>query len=145
MKLNTKQGLPLKSYPVSARLGSKDVLESGFDLDGSPPDALTITLARSYELIGKVFDAANKPVSGALVAMLAGQVASGTLAITDADGAFHVSLLAGQHHIYVIHQQPCSGGCLHDPDYLKAHEKDFPPVLVVEGENPPLTLRLPSR
>jgi hypothetical protein len=52
----------------------------------------------------------------------------------------------GDFHVYVLTDQGGSQtDLLRDPDFLKAHERDFAPVHVVEGRNAPLVLRLPAR
>src|ERR1017187_2228287 len=58
------------SYPVSARLGENEVLQTGFDLDGPPASSLRITVGSHWiEIGGKVLDASGGPVSGALLAV----------------------------------------------------------------------------
>src|ERR1017187_10492859 len=48
------------SYPVSARLGENEVLQTGFDLDGPPASSLRITVGSHWiEIGGKVLDASG--------------------------------------------------------------------------------------
>ncbi|MGA2131045.1 MAG: carboxypeptidase-like regulatory domain-containing protein [Bryobacteraceae bacterium] len=131
------------SHAVSARLGDQEVLDRGFDLDGSSVPALTITVSSRFcELKGELLDAAGKPVAEAIVELESGQPGGSAVAVTDADGRFHlIASKAGQYRIYAI--DPAHADSLSDPDYLDAHAKDFPPVVVADGENPPLTLRQP--
>ena len=135
-------------YPVSAILGEKEVLHAGFDLDGTSPGSLRITLSTLlYIVTGKLLDQAGNPVSGAVVALDSGQPMGQSWIATDGDGAFRLGLPSvGDFHIYVVADQ---GGnqtdLLRDPDFLKAHERDFAPVHIVEGRNAPLVLRLPAR
>lgn len=127
-------------YPVSARLGDTEVLQTGFDLAGPPAGPLRITLrSRMLEIPGKLLDASGAPVAGAdLVLIGTGGVISA--ATTHADGTFAFSARQpGDVRVYLA-DDPDNYA---DLDYLKDHENDFPMIHVVEGTNPPLTLRLP--
>ena len=64
---------------------------------------------------------------------------AGTAAtISDAEGAFQaLPRVAGEYHVYALPDQSAAA----DPEYLKEHEKDFPVVRIVAGENPPIVLR----
>ena len=135
-------------FPVSAILGEKDVLPTGFDLDGTPTGPLRIMLStRMYMVTGKLLDEAGNPVSGAVVALDSAQPRSQSWIVTDGDGAFRLGVTSvGDFHIYVVaNQGPSETDLLRDPDFLKAHEQDFAPVHIVEGRNAPLVLRLPAR
>jgi Carboxypeptidase regulatory-like domain len=135
-------------YPVSAILGEKEALHTGFDLDGTSGGSLRITLStRMYMVTGKLLDQAGNPVSGAVVALDSAQPRSQTWIVTDGAGAFRLGLTSvGDFHVYVVAGQgPSETDLLRDPDFLKAHEQDFAPVHIVEGRNTPLVLRLPAR
>lgn len=135
-------------YPVSAILGEKEVLQTGFDLDGTSPGSLRITLStRMYMVTGKLLDQAGNPVFGAVVALDSGQPNGQSWIVTDGNGAFRLGLTSvGDFHVYVVADQGASQtDLLRDPNYLKAHEQDFAPVHIVEGRNAPLVLRLPAR
>ncbi len=133
------------SRAISARFGDQEVLDSGFDLDAEPAESLKITLGtRKYNVAGKLMDPAGKPVGDGLVWMDSGQPGGTALTVTDAEGAFHLwPRSSGKYRIYAIGDQSQTDS-MNDPDYVQAHEKDFPPVMVVEGENPPLILHLPQ-
>lgn len=132
-------GLAAQRSPMlatSARLGEKEVLQKGLDVDSQPVGPMRITLGKPTTISGKIVDAAGQPVAGQMIFFLspAGQGA----AISDATGAFHAfPRAAGEYHVYAL-PDPNSAA---DPDYLKEHEKDFPVVRVVAGENPPIILR----
>jgi hypothetical protein len=135
-------------FPVSAILGEKEVLPAGFDLDGTSPGPLRITLTtRIYMVTGKLLDQAGNPVSGAIVALDSGQPKGQSWIATDGNGAFRLGLTSvGDFHIYVVADQGSSEtDLLRDPNYLKAHEQDFAPVHIMEDRNAPLVLRLPAR
>jgi hypothetical protein len=60
---------------------------------------------------------------------------------TDTDGTFTASVwTTGQHQIFVVSTQDEIDN-LRDPEFLQSHRSDYPPVTIVEGENPPLLLR----
>jgi len=98
-------------------------------------------------LSGEVLDAGGKPVSGTVVALVPTHptVYSWlTTALTDSDGEFRLTARSGgTFHAYVLDQSQQAS--LNDPDYLQAHEGDFPPLYIVEGQNPPLTLHLAAK
>ena len=131
------------SYPVSARLGENEVLQTGFDLDGPPAGSLRITVGSHWiEIGGKVLDASGGPVSGALLAVASDGSAGQDTAAAGANGAFRLMLRQpGDYHIHLISDQ----SDWDDPDYVKKHESDFPLLRVVDGTNAPVTLRLPAQ
>ncbi len=128
---------------VSARLGEKEVLRTGFDLDGPPGGPLKITFsAHVIEINGKLLNASGGPASGTLLALASGGQTGQGMVTTDADGAFRLVLTQpGEYRIYLLDDQ----GDWNDADYLEKHENDFPPVKVVDGANPPLMLRSPAQ
>jgi protocatechuate 3,4-dioxygenase beta subunit len=122
--------------PTSARLGEKEILQKGFDMDSQPVGPMRITLGKPIAVSGKIVDAAGKPVANKIVHFSSPAGPGG--AISDAEGEFKASLrAAGEYRVYVLPDQNSSA----DPDYLKEHENDFPVVRVVAGENPPIVLR----
>ena len=136
--------LPGACFPISAQLGEKEVLETGLDLDGSSDGALQITVANYIKVAGQLLDGSGEPVSGGiLLALTSGpEPRPGGTAIIQADGKFTLMMQhPGDYHIYLSGGQ----GDLENPDYLKKHEADFPPLTVAEGANPPLALRLPAQ
>jgi hypothetical protein len=67
------------------------------------------------------------------------------MTVTDTAGDFQLyPRFAGDYHVYVAASLD-QADSLSDPDYINAHRNDFPPLRLVEGQNPPLTLRLPAR
>lgn len=131
---------------ISARLGEREVLPQGFDLDGPPSGPLRITFSSRQIIIGgSLLDAAGRPVAGAVRMLMPGGSACHATAYAKADGSFRATLrVAGEYHIYTVADQS-QAISLWDPDYLEAHNSDHPPVRVVEGPNPPITLRLPVK
>jgi len=129
------------SYPISVQLGEKEVLETGFDLDGPVAGPLRVTVGSFIGIEGKLLDASGEPVIGAaLLAIASGAAASmGGVAITEANGTFRLMLRKpGDYHIYMADDQTD----WEDPDNLKKHEGDFPLLRVADGANPPVSLRL---
>jgi hypothetical protein len=136
----SRERTPLRAF--SARLDGREVLESGFDLGGAAAGPLLIRLsARLASFEGQVLDAGGHAVPNAVV-LLAG--AEGRILMcTDLAGKFTSSLaFTGDYRVYVL-SDDSQFDLLEDPEYLKAHQGDFPPVhLVAERNNPPLTIRL---
>jgi hypothetical protein len=127
----------LAMVPTSARLGEKEVLQKGLDVDSQPVGPMRITLGKPTTISGKIVDAAGQPVAGQMI-LFVSATGTGGGAISNAEGAFQASLrAAGEYHLYALPDQNWAA----DPDYLKEHEKDFPVVRIVAGENPPILLR----
>lgn len=129
---------------VSARLGDKEVLRTGFDLDGPPAGPLKIAFStRTLEIHGKLVDASGGPLPGTLLRLLASSGQAGEEIVkTEADGTFQLQLTQpGDYRIYLLDDPDL----WNDADYLEKHENDFPPFKAIDGLNPPLLLRLPAR
>jgi hypothetical protein len=136
-------GAPRAATPTSALLGEKEVLQSGFDLDGTPAGPLRITVsARVTWVTGQVLDAAGHALPNAAVLLLGTE---GRLLLgTDYRGDFRSNLvLPGDYQVYAV-ADSTQFDLLDDPGYLRAHQADLPPVHVFAERNPPLTIRLPG-
>jgi hypothetical protein len=122
---------PTDGAVVAEQLGSQDVLLQGFDIGAVPPGPLKISLAAPVAKIpGKLVDAAGRPVGGTR---------------TEPDGTFTaIARISGEHQVFVVLGDDRNDS-LNDPDFIEAHASDFPKMMVAEGENPPLLLRLPAK
>jgi hypothetical protein len=130
----------LTSRPVSAKLGDKEVLQAGFDLDSTQPGFLRIALGKMASISGTIVDAQGKPVAGAMLAFLSDGPGGRGSAVTNETGTFRTVLaMAGDYHVYMLSDQN-DGASLTDVEYLQAHQRDFPVLRVVGGDNPPMTL-----
>ena len=144
-----KPGSPEAAHVVlsAARLGDKElpVSDAGFELDGGSAGPLRITFTAGVALSGKVLDEAGRPVAGATVVFLLPLSGINPApAGTGSEGVFICSpILPGDYRVYVL-PDPDHWELTQDPDYLKAHENDFPPVRVNAGANPSLTLHVPA-
>jgi len=88
-------------------------------------------------LTGTVVDATGKPVAGAYVQL---QTDSGSGTTTRADGTFTFeSQVPGT---YLLYAGPDRSQTAPDRAYATRHEKEFPPVQLLPGDNGPVTLRL---
>jgi protocatechuate 3,4-dioxygenase beta subunit len=127
---------PVLLLATSVRLGEEEVLQKGIEVDSQPLGAMKITLGKPATISGKIVDAAGQPVAGQMIYFLSPAGTAGT--ISDAEGAFQaLPRVAGEYHVYALPDQSAAA----DSDYLKEHEKDFPVVRIVAGENPPIVLR----
>ena len=125
------------SMPISAKLGEKEVLRPGFDLDGTSPGVLRIRLGKLTHISGAIVDTRGAPIAGATLVFLSTQPGGQGFAITDEKGTFSAALpMAGDYHAYMANEASQGG----EEEYLKAHEKDFPLLRVVDGDNPPVML-----
>ncbi len=126
-------------YTLSTRLGDTEVTLGGFDLHPGPPPSLQITLSlRAIEMKGKLVDPAGQPVANATLAFLPDGFKTSAGATTLDDGSFKsIVRRPGEYHVYLVENRLD----LADPDFLEAHKNDFPPITIIDGDNPPLTLR----
>jgi len=128
---------------LSATMGGSDVLRRGFDIGSGPPGPMEVVVTMKTIFVkGTLLGAAGEPVLGKLVVFVQGGRDMGS-SVTQALGSFGTAFhRAGEYRIYVLPDQN-QWQLLSDPDYLKAHENDFPPVRIVDGENPSIMLRMP--
>lgn len=93
---------------------------------------------------GKLVDAAGRPAAGFSIWLLSREGLRGG-ARTNEDGTFTASTLtSGVYQVFILPADDRSDS-LHDADFLDAHGSDFPTVMVAEGANPPLLLRMPAK
>jgi len=129
------------AFPSSARFGEKEVLESGLEVDGTSTGPLQIKLKQPIMIAGQVVDGAGNPVPNAFLWVISDRGFQGWR-IVDAKGAFQFEFrTAGDYRIYAAGDQ----ALIPDFEYIKAHEKDSQAVRIVEGQNPPIVVRLPAR
>jgi hypothetical protein len=125
----------MEAFPTSARLGDREVLLKGFDIDSQPVGAMKITLSKPIAVTGTLVNAAGQPLAGQQIVWISDR--GGTAAITDSQGQFKTFFRSpGDYHVYLVHDQEDAS----DPDYLAAHAADFP-IVTIRGANPPLVLR----
>jgi hypothetical protein len=127
--------------PVSARIGSAEVLRSGFDLDGSASEPLRIRMSSALgSLALTVHDPAGAPVAGVQVLLLSGalfdRLSHGTSGV---NGVARLAAMAGYSRLYIVPDE-CDMDVFFDPEWLKAHENDFPPVHITAGANESITV-----
>ncbi|HXN50238.1 MAG TPA: carboxypeptidase-like regulatory domain-containing protein, partial [Bryobacteraceae bacterium] len=129
----------------SARLGDREFSQwEGFDFDGSAAGPLRITFSAGVTVKGEILDAGGLPAPNVPVSFISATGSGSFAAMSNSDGTFTSSpLLPGDYRVYVLPDY-AHMDLAQDPDYLKAHENDFPPLHVAAGVNPPLTLRVPA-
>jgi hypothetical protein len=112
-------------------------------LDEKPAAPLKITV-RAYSAIAKgtLLDAAGHPVPGAVLAVYSTTDGMRSAAQTDPEGAFTLAAPPGDYSLYAA-TDSSQAVDLDDPEFLDLHRKDFAPIHMVAGQNPPLTLRMP--
>jgi hypothetical protein len=129
------------TFPSSARLGEQEVLETGFAIDSAPAGPLQITMKLPIRITGQVVDSAGNPVPGANLLAFSDQGPQGA-GVSDEKGTFQMTVrTAGDYRILATTDRTSS----YDLEYLKAHEKDSQALRIVEGQNPPVTVRLPAQ
>lgn len=127
--------------PVSAQIGSAEVLRSGFDLEGSASEPLRIRMSSAQgSLALTVHDPAGAPVAGVEVLLLPGgpvdRISRGTSGV---NGVARLAAMAGYSRLYIVPDE-CDTDVFFDPEWLKAHENDFPPVHITAGANESITV-----
>ena len=127
----------------SVHFGDKPVSGSGIDITDAPVGPLRIAIStRIARLAGSLLDTAGNPHGGPMIVLMSIPPANRQMVFTDLAGAFTFSGVPGDYHVYVFDDQGPST-LLDDADYLEKHQNDFPVLHLVEGKNPPLTLRMP--
>lgn len=131
------------AMPSSIRLGSNDVTEHGFDVKEKPAQSLEISLTSATgSLQALVLDANGHPAPGVTILLQRTTRGRTTAGFTEDSGTAALShIVPGEYKLFVL---PNRDGVptLNDPDWLAAHDKDYPPVRIVAGENPAITLKI---
>jgi hypothetical protein len=136
------------SRAVSARLGEKEVLREGFDVDGPAAGSLVIALgsgssgAPTFRASGTLLDAGGRPVSGArLMLVSTGHPVTQVWAETDSKGRFSVAAAVGGEYRILVAPDQGQTELLSACDFIEAHRGDYPPVQLVEGQGAVYTLK----
>jgi hypothetical protein len=134
-----------ESFPKSALLGEKEILNREFEFDGSVPGSIRVTVGRAvFGGIGmKLTDARNQPIAGATLVLLPVGTGKRWSAVTDQDGSVFSPIAPGTYRVYVV-EEPMRSNIVDDPEFQRVHENDYAPVTVKEGANVPLKLVLSS-
>ena len=121
-------GMPDYSYIKAIRLSGRNVLDSTIDFTGGVAGNLDIVLgADSGQAEGLVFDAADQPVSGAIVALVPDTAHRGTRglyksATTDQYGRFDIKGIApGDYKLFAW--EDIDDGAYEDSEFLKRFEE----------------------
>ena len=110
-------GIPSNCYVKSIQFGGRDVTETGIDMSSGGP--LEITLSATAAVVdGVVMDKENKPVAGAVVALIPkdGAPASGRSADENGIVSF-TGLKPGEYKL--IAWEDVEPGAYMDPDFVK--------------------------
>jgi len=139
------QTSPLPPTARSAKMGDREVLQSGFDVDGSPMRPMRITLsAQPITARGRLLDVNGKPLANAAIEFAANRPSSQALVHTDLQGWFSAQVyMPGAYHILAV-ADGRQENLLYDWDYLAAHAKDFPLTQITENQSEPLVLTMPA-
>jgi hypothetical protein len=141
---------------VSAELGGQPITDrcpaSGgtiwcgeFDFDGAALP-LRVNVAKLGSVPITVTDAAGKQVDSASVILLpSGETYDPWSPFPRATASYAARMLPGTYRPYVIPDSQDANFLMADPAFLQAQEKAHPPIQVVAGDNPPLTLALPAK
>jgi hypothetical protein len=141
-------GLPPDTYLVSAREGTRDVLDTGFTVSGSQnPLELTIGGAGSVgSVIGTVVSALGRPVLASTVVLVpaperrSNQTAF-RVATSDQSGNFFIrSVLAGDYRI--LAWEDLEPGSYMDPEFLRGFETRGEAIKVQRDSQNTVTVRV---
>jgi hypothetical protein len=132
-------GVPDNCYVKSIRYGGRDVPENGVDMSGG--GTLEITLSAAAAAVdGVVMDKDNKPVAGAVVALIPkdGSPASGRSADENGIVSFK-GLKPGEYRL--IAWEDVEPGAYMDPDFVKPFESKAKNVKLDAGGREALQLK----
>jgi hypothetical protein len=140
--MRARQGQPRTTpqpHVVTTTLGDQELKQNSFDLDGSAPKPLRITVTSQYAVVtGVIVDAKNQAVPNMPVLFVSDQPNKRGYAQTDDKGAFRAMLTeSGDYRAYVLSEQDM----MNDEDYLAAHKNDFPLIHALMGENGPIAIQ----
>ena len=111
-------------YVKSARLGDKDILDSGIDAARGAVGALEVVLSRGGQVEGVVLNAEDQPATGAAVVLVPKHRVLWRLYkenTTDQYGRFHIKGIApGDYKLFAW--EDVETGAYEDPEFLKGFE-----------------------
>jgi hypothetical protein len=141
-------GLPPDTYLISAREGAREVLDTGFTVNGTQ-NLLELTIGGPGSVgsvIGTVVNALGSPVSSSTVLLVPaperrGNPAAFRTTTTDQSGNFTVrSVLAGDYR--VLGWEDLEPGSYFDPEFLKGFETRGEAIRVQRGSQNTVTVRV---
>jgi hypothetical protein len=142
-------GLPAQTYLTSARLGGREILDSGLTIEGESQDTLELTIAGSGAVgyvTGVVRNAKDDPIAGSTVVLVPSpsrRMNPGAFRVstTDQQGLFSVEgVIPGEYA--VLAWEDIEPGAYYDPAYLTQFEGRSAKVEVRRGLQSTLTLRV---
>jgi len=131
-------------FVKSARLGDKDVLDSGIDASRGAAGTLEIVLSRGGQIEGVVLNAEDQPATGAAVVLVPEQRGHWRLYkenTTDQYGRYHIKGIApGDYKLFAW--EDVENGAYEDPEFLKGFESRGEGVTIGEGGHESKQLKL---
>jgi Carboxypeptidase regulatory-like domain len=123
--------MPSMAHMVSAKVGDREIPQSGFDVDGSA-QTIHITATQQFAAFsGTAVDSQGAPLTNTALYFVSSQAALRGFVTTDDKGTFHTALAeAGDYRVYLAV----------DGSRELENDGDFPVVHAALGENPPVRL-----
>lgn len=138
------QGAGEGYYVKSARLGDKDVLDSGLDAARGIAGSLEVVLSSGGQVEGVVLNAKDQPAAGATVVAVPEQRSQWRMYkenTTDQYGRFHIKGVApGEYKLFAW--EDVETGAYEDPEFLKGFESLGESVTIREGRHESKQLKL---
>jgi len=139
------QGASENYYVKSARLGEKDILDSGIDASRSVSGAFDILLSSSGgQVEGVVLNAGEQPATGAVVVLVPERRSQWRLYkenTTDQYGRFHIKGIGpGEYKLFAW--EDVETGAYEDPEFLKGFDALGERVSIREGSHESKELKL---
>jgi carboxypeptidase family protein len=141
------QGLSEDFYVKSARLGDKDILDSGIDASRGAAGSLEISISSlGGQIEGIVLNSEEQPVTGAAVVLVPDtsrrrQSRLYKEVTTDQYGRFHIlSIAAGDYKLFAW--DDVETGAYEDPEFLKSFEELGESLTIREGSRESKQLKL---
>ncbi len=138
------QGTPEGYYVKSARLGDKDVLDSGIDAARGVTGTLEVVLSSGGQVEGVVLNAEDQPATGAAVVLVPEQRSQWRLYkenTTDQYGRYHIKGIApGNYKLFAW--EDVENGAYEDPEFLKGFEALGESIAIREGGHESKQLKL---
>jgi len=138
---------PPGMYYKAARFGTRDVLDSGFDLNSQPSDTLEVVLAPNAAAITvTVVDENLKPVQGATAAIISDPARRrrqdlNKSAVSNTAGQVTFDGLApGEYKLFAW--EDIAPGAWQDPETIRTNDSRGQSLRLVEGSKENITLRV---
>ncbi len=137
--------LPPDSYVKAVTLGQTDALRDGFTVDRTPDSPIEILVgANAGKLEGSVVDREGKPLASTQVTLIPlepNRADRYRLNVTDTTGHFTFrGVVPGEYKVFAW--ESMEANAYRDPEFIRRYDNQGKVVILTEGSNPSIELRV---